>query len=190
MTDTDRIDAVAQALYGGRRWAEQLPWQVTYWRTMAGVAVAALDAYDRERLTALVHAKEAWIDGAKVDLDGYADDQAEYEVAVRGITAERDEARAEVGRLAADYAVIHREATQLRAALDVGGIDDLHETIGADLRERIAQAIDQAWAEAKDRRQKSEYREGYLDGLEHAERIARSTGRAVTAESTQTDGST
>lgn len=54
------------------------------------------------RWKALVDAKQSWIDGAKVDLDGYADDQAEYEVAVRSLTAERDEARAEVERLQAD----------------------------------------------------------------------------------------
>lgn len=46
-----------------------------------------------ERLTALVNAKQSWIDGAKVDLDGYADDQAEYEVAIRALTAERDASR-------------------------------------------------------------------------------------------------
>lgn len=49
----------------------------------------------------------------------------------------------------------------------------------------IAQRIDQAWAEAKDRRQKSEYREGYLDGLEHAESIARTTlANPTTTEAT------
>lgn len=48
-----------------------------------------------------------------------------------------------------------------------------------DLRERIAQRIDQAWAEANDRRPRSEYRDGYLDGLEHAEGIARSTPLTV-----------
>lgn len=53
-----------------------------------------------------------------------------------------------------------------------------------DHRERIAQAIDQAWAEASDswaRRMQPRtaysvaYGDGYLDGLEHAEGIARST---------------
>lgn len=43
---------------------------------------------DVPALVALVRAKQSWIDGAKVDLDGYADDQAEYEVAVRALTAE------------------------------------------------------------------------------------------------------
>lgn len=42
-------------------------------------------------------------------------------------------------------------------------------------RARIAAAIDQAWAEKKDSadaRDYLEYHEGYLDGLEHAQRIA------------------
>ena len=60
----------------------------------------------------------------------------------------------------------HRDTT-LRAMRAEGQI--------ADLRERIAQAIDQAWAEANDQRPRSEYRDGYLDGLEHAEAAARST---------------
>lgn len=45
----------------------------------------------------------------------------------------------------------------------------------AQVIEVISQAIDQAWAEAKDRdRNDGGYRDGYLDGLEHAEGIARS----------------
>ena len=54
---------------------------------------------------------------------------------------------------------------------------------GHDLRERIAQRIDQAWAEAKDRdRSDGGYRDGYLDGLEHAEGIARSTSLTEAGE--------
>lgn len=53
-----------------------------------------------------------------------------------------------------------------------------HDETGllADLRERIARAIDQAWAEAKDSdRNDGGYRDGYLDGLDRAETIARET---------------
>jgi flagellar biosynthesis/type III secretory pathway protein FliH len=45
--------------------------------------------------------------------------------------------------------------------------------IERDLRERIAQAIDQAHTEAKYLLLDDGYREGYLDGLDAAERIAR-----------------
>lgn len=58
---------------------------------------------------------------------------------------------------------------------DTAALNAVRPLIEADLRERIAQRIDQAWAEANDRRPRSEYRDGYLDGLEHAEAIARST---------------
>lgn len=64
----------------------------------------------------------------------------------------------------------------VRASLDAAGADvPMSPNTGHDLRERIAQRIDQAWAEANDQRPRSEYRDGYLDGLEHAEGIARST---------------
>jgi len=45
--------------------------------------------------------------------------------------------------------------------------------IEAAVRAQIAAEIDQEWAVAKDReRNDGGYRDGYLDGLEHAERIA------------------
>lgn len=63
----------------------------------------------------------------------------------------------------------------VRAAVEGAGDVPMSPDMGHDLRERIAQRIDQAWAEANDRRPRSEYRDGYLDGLEHAEAAARST---------------
>lgn len=64
----------------------------------------------------------------------------------------------------------------------------------ADIGERIAQAIDQAWAEAHDRQARRiqprtaysvAYGDGYLDGLEYAEGIARTTlARPTTPEDT------
>lgn len=66
-----------------------------------GTGKVGSSAADVPALVALVRAKQSWIDGAKVDLDGYADDQAEYEVAVRALTAERDEARAAIARVRA-----------------------------------------------------------------------------------------
>ena len=71
-----------------------------------------VEAVERERaerlaLTALLNAKQSWIDGAKVDLDGYADAQAEYEVAVRALTAAGDEARAEAERLMQEVERLH-----------------------------------------------------------------------------------
>lgn len=47
--------------------------------------------------------------------------------------------------------------------------------IEADLRERIASEIDQEWAVARDQvgRRPDAYDEGWLDGVEHAARIAR-----------------
>jgi hypothetical protein len=78
---------------------------------------ALCDAADEvERLTSLVNAKQSWIDGAKVDLDGYADDQAEYEVAVRAIAAERDASRAEVERLRANRDALREQVQRLRAS--------------------------------------------------------------------------
>ena len=58
---------------------------------------------------------------------------------------------------------LHAEIAELRTTILSGG----------DLRERIAQAIDDAWRDAM-KREPDTYREGYLDGMEHAEAIARS----------------
>ena len=90
---------------------------------------------------------------------------------------------AELRALCDDYDVEPRPAFgavpiwRLRRLLDRHGpaVVPMSPDMGHDLRERIAQRIDQAWAEANDRRPRSEYRDGYLDGLEHAEAAARST---------------
>mgnify|MGYP006961905552 CR=1 FL=1 len=67
----------------------------------------------------------------------------------------------------------------VRAAVDGAGDVPMSPNTGHDLRERIARRIDQAWAEAADafaqQNVRDQYDVGYLDGLEHAEGIARST---------------
>lgn len=53
-------------------------------------------------------------------------------------------------------------------------IDAVRPLIEADLRERLAAAIDREWAEAQNRdRYDGGYRDGYLDGLERAEHVVR-----------------
>jgi len=61
------------------------------------------------------------------------------------------------------------------AAVDAPAGVPMSPNPGHHLRDRIAQRIDQAWAEANDQRPRSEYRDGYLDGLEYAEAVARIT---------------
>lgn len=129
MTDTDRIDAVAQALYGGRRWAEQLPWQVTYWRTMAGVAVAALDAYDRAHPTPATAYWKQVADRREESLDTLGRERNTWARQMADLRDERDAAK----RDAEDARRDKNEAQNER--------DDLDHRL-ADLRERIAADIE------------------------------------------------
>lgn len=99
-------------------------------------------------------------------------------------------ARASLAALTADLRALCDDDTvpgtpeewerRVRAILDRHAPDGadvpMSPDMGHDLRERIAQAVDQAWAEAKDRdRNDGGYRDGYIDGLEFAEGIVRST---------------
>lgn len=120
-----------------------------------------LDAIDPRKATpgqvadliALVRAKESWIDGAKVDMAALEEDAAKattwHMAALDDLAtcvAERDEARAEVERLMQEVERLHNAVRDIDAAY------------------LVARAQDRA---------DGGYRDGYCDGLEHAERIMR-----------------
>ena len=85
-------------------------------------ALAAHEAHraEVERLTALLHAKEAWIDGAKVDLDGY--DEARAALAqVRDLADRWDNYD---DRAKADAAAIRRAVDGVPMSPDKGHVTD------------------------------------------------------------------
>lgn len=172
--DLDAIEARANAATEGPWWRRE------GYAEIEGQNYAEVLIPGRVECGSYCYGGTSTIDGDRLDADlafiaAARTDLPAVVAALRG-------ALAEVERWVDAHAVLAREVDELRRAL---GVENslpadvpMSSDRGHDLRERIAQRIDQAWAVAKDSSSASsfpEYREGYLDGLEFAERVARST---------------
>lgn len=151
MTDTDRIEAVSQAFLAA-------DWTTRYRRDLAAVAVAVLDAYDREHPTPATAYWKRVADRREEALDTLGRERNTWARLMADLRDERDAAK----RDAEDARREKNDAQNER--------DDLDHRL-ADLRERIAAEIEAEFV-GQDHHEPT-FNSGRDAGLRLAARIAR-----------------